>query len=48
MGPDEYDLAGAGTGVVEADELLGPHRVVPGDVVLGLASSGVHSNGYSL
>ncbi|OPG12167.1 phosphoribosylformylglycinamidine cyclo-ligase [Microbispora sp. GKU 823] len=48
MGPDEYDLAGAGTGVVEADELLGPNRVVPGDVVLGLASSGVHSNGYSL
>ncbi|MEN3535101.1 phosphoribosylformylglycinamidine cyclo-ligase [Microbispora sp. ZYX-F-249] len=48
MGPDEYDLAGAGTGVVEADELLGPDRVAPGDVVLGLASSGVHSNGYSL
>ncbi|SDJ46864.1 phosphoribosylformylglycinamidine cyclo-ligase [Nonomuraea jiangxiensis] len=48
MGPDEYDLAGAGTGVVEADELLGPARVVAGDVVLGLASSGLHSNGYSL
>lgn len=48
MGPDEYDLAGAGTGVVEASELLGPDRVKPGDVVLGLASSGVHSNGYSL
>ncbi|MBX6383934.1 MAG: phosphoribosylformylglycinamidine cyclo-ligase [Microbispora sp.] len=48
MGPDEYDLAGAGTGVVEADEMLGPDRVKPGDVVLGLASSGVHSNGYSL
>ncbi|WP_433219903.1 phosphoribosylformylglycinamidine cyclo-ligase [Microtetraspora malaysiensis] len=48
MGPDEYDLAGAGTGVVEADELLGPDRVRPGDVVLALASSGIHSNGYSL
>jgi phosphoribosylformylglycinamidine cyclo-ligase len=48
MGPDEYDLAGAGTGVVEADGLLGPARVRPGDVVLGMASSGVHSNGYSL
>ncbi|HEX4815666.1 MAG TPA: phosphoribosylformylglycinamidine cyclo-ligase [Nonomuraea sp.] len=48
MGPDEYDLAGAGTGVVEASELLGPGRVREGDVVLGLASSGVHSNGYSL
>jgi phosphoribosylformylglycinamidine cyclo-ligase len=48
MGADEYDLAGAGTGVVEASELLGPDRVKPGDVVLALASSGIHSNGYSL
>ncbi|MEU6727283.1 phosphoribosylformylglycinamidine cyclo-ligase [Nonomuraea wenchangensis] len=48
MEADEYDLAGAGTGVVEADALLGPDRVRAGDVVLGLASSGVHSNGYSL
>ncbi|MEV0632075.1 phosphoribosylformylglycinamidine cyclo-ligase [Nonomuraea wenchangensis] len=48
MDADEYDLAGAGTGVVEADALLGPDRVRAGDVVLGLASSGVHSNGYSL
>jgi phosphoribosylformylglycinamidine cyclo-ligase len=46
--PDEFDLAGAGTGVVEASRLLGPERVTPGDVVLGLASSGIHSNGYSL
>ena len=46
--PDEFDVAGAGTGVVEADALLGPDRVVPGDVVLALASSGIHSNGYSL
>ncbi|TMR22349.1 phosphoribosylformylglycinamidine cyclo-ligase [Nonomuraea turkmeniaca] len=48
MGPDEYDLAGAGTGVVEASAMLGPSQVQEGDVVLGLASSGVHSNGYSL
>ncbi|WP_433435304.1 phosphoribosylformylglycinamidine cyclo-ligase [Nonomuraea sp. CA-141351] len=48
MGADEYDLAGAGTGVVEADSMLGPSRVQAGDAVLGLASSGVHSNGYSL
>jgi phosphoribosylformylglycinamidine cyclo-ligase len=48
MEPDEYDLAGAAVGVVEADELLGPHRVRAGDVVIGLASSGLHSNGYSL
>jgi phosphoribosylformylglycinamidine cyclo-ligase len=48
LGPDEFDVAGAGTGVVEASGLLGPERVTPGDVVLGLASSGIHSNGYSL
>lgn len=48
LGADEYDLAGAGTGVVEADAVLGPQRVRAGDVVLGLASSGLHSNGYSL
>jgi len=46
--PDEYDVAGAGTGVVEADAVLGPQRVRAGDVVLGMASSGLHSNGYSL
>ncbi|MHB1432346.1 MAG: phosphoribosylformylglycinamidine cyclo-ligase [Streptosporangiaceae bacterium] len=48
FGPDEFDLAGAATGVVDADRLLGPERVRLGDVVLGLASSGLHSNGYSL
>jgi phosphoribosylformylglycinamidine cyclo-ligase len=48
LGPDEYDLAGAGTGVVEADALLGPDRVQPGDVVVAMASSGLHSNGFSL
>jgi phosphoribosylformylglycinamidine cyclo-ligase len=46
--PDEYDVAGSTTGVVEADRLLGPGRVRPGDVVLAMASSGLHSNGYSL
>ena len=45
---DEFDLAGAGTGVVEADAILGPERVQAGDVVLAMASSGIHSNGYSL
>ena len=48
LGPDEYDIAGAGTGVVEADALLGPARVHAGDVVVAMASSGLHSNGYSL
>ena len=48
LGPDEYDVAGATTGVVEADDLLGPALVRPGDAVLAMASSGLHSNGYSL
>ena len=48
MSPDDYDLAGAGTGVVEADEMLGPERVREGDVLIAMASSGLHSNGYSL
>ena len=48
FGPDDFDLAGAATGVAEADRLLGPDRVRPGDAVLALASSGLHSNGYSL
>jgi phosphoribosylformylglycinamidine cyclo-ligase len=48
LDPGEYDLAGAATGVVEYDALLGPHRVTPGDAVVALASSGLHSNGYSL
>lgn len=46
--PDEYDMAGATTGVVERDRILGAERVRDGDLVLGLASSGLHSNGYSL
>jgi phosphoribosylformylglycinamidine cyclo-ligase len=48
LAPDEYDVAGAGTGVVEADELLGPDRVRVGDVAIGMRASGLHSNGYSL
>lgn len=48
LGPDEYDVAGATTGVVEAEQMLGPGRVRPGDVVIAMKSSGVHSNGYSL
>lgn len=48
LGPDEYDIAGATTGVVEKDDILGAHRIVAGDVVVGMASSGLHSNGYSL
>ena len=48
LGEHEYDVAGAATGVVEAAALLGPDRVRAGDVVIGMASSGLHSNGYSL
>jgi len=48
LGLDDYDVAGAATGVVEADRVLGADRVRPGDAVLALASSGLHSNGYSL
>ena len=48
MEPDDYDVAGAAIGVVEADALLGPERVAAGDVVVAMASSGLHSNGYSL
>lgn len=48
LGEGEYDVAGAATGVVEADALLGPERVRSGDVVIAMASSGIHSNGYSL
>jgi len=48
LAPDEYDVAGAATGVVEAHALLGADRVHAGDAVLAIASSGLHSNGYSL
>jgi phosphoribosylformylglycinamidine cyclo-ligase len=43
-----FDLAGFCVGVVEENSLLGPHRVAEGDVVIGLASTGLHANGYSL
>ena len=48
LGADEFDLAGAATGVVEADRLLGPSRVQPGDAVIALASAGLHANGFAL
>ncbi|MGY1726127.1 phosphoribosylformylglycinamidine cyclo-ligase [Geodermatophilus sp. SYSU D01062] len=48
MAADEYDLAATAVGVVEADAVLGPERVRDGDVVVAMASSGFHSNGYSL
>ena len=48
MEPDHYDVSATGVGVVEADDVLGPDRVRPGDVVIAMGSSGLHSNGYSL
>ena len=48
LGPQEYDVAGAATGVVEYDDLLGPHRVQVGDALLAIPSSGLHANGFSL
>ena len=44
----EYDLAGFAVGAVEKSEIIDGRKIVPGDVVLGLASSGIHSSGYSL
>ena len=48
MQTGHYDLSATGVGIVEADAMLGPDRVRPGDVVVALGSSGLHSNGYSL
>ncbi|WP_307975187.1 phosphoribosylformylglycinamidine cyclo-ligase [uncultured Parolsenella sp.] len=48
MNPDGYDLAGFVVGVVDRPKMIGPEKVKAGDVILGLPSSGIHSNGYSL
>jgi phosphoribosylformylglycinamidine cyclo-ligase len=45
---EDYDLAGFTVGIVEKDQLLDGSKVTPGDVVIGIASSGVHANGFSL
>jgi phosphoribosylformylglycinamidine cyclo-ligase len=46
--PGDYDMAGFCVGIVERDHIINGRAVQPGDVILGLASSGLHSNGYSL
>lgn len=46
--PGHYDLAGFAVGVIERDQLPDPVRISPGDLILGLPSSGLHSNGFSL
>ena len=48
MDPDDYDLSGFTVGVVDKPKMLDPESVSEGDVLIGLASSGLHSNGYSL
>ena len=48
MAEDEYDLAGYACGIVDRDKVLDKETVTPGDVILALPSSGVHSNGFSL
>ena len=48
LGDDDYDVAGAAVGVVEAELALGPEKVLNGDIVIAMGSSGIHSNGYSL
>ena len=48
MKPDDYDLAGFAVGIVDRGRILDPSAVREGDVILGLPSSGIHSNGYSL
>lgn len=48
MGEYEYDISATGVGIVDAAEMLHPDRVRPGDVVLAMGSTGLHSNGYSL
>lgn len=45
---NEYDLAGFAVGVVEKDKIINGKSIIPGDVILGISSSGAHSNGYSL
>lgn len=45
---DEFDIAGAATGAVDADKQLGSHRVKAGDVIIAMPASGFHANGYSL
>jgi phosphoribosylformylglycinamidine cyclo-ligase len=48
MPADQFDVAGFGVGIVDESRILGPHRVRPGDDIVALASTGLHSNGYSL
>jgi phosphoribosylformylglycinamidine cyclo-ligase len=48
MEPDDYDIAGFAVGIVDRQKIINGSRIAPGDVVIGLPSSGLHSNGFSL
>jgi phosphoribosylformylglycinamidine cyclo-ligase len=48
LAEDEFDIAGAATGVVDADKQLGSHRVKAGDAIIAMPASGIHANGFSL
>lgn len=48
MQEDEYDLAGFAVGIIDKKDLITGEEVTPGDILIGIASSGVHSNGFSL
>ncbi|MCX8122822.1 MAG: phosphoribosylformylglycinamidine cyclo-ligase [Spirochaetes bacterium] len=48
MQPDDYDIAGFSVGVVDKQRIINGSTIQPGDVIIGVASSGIHSNGYSL
>lgn len=48
MADDDYDIAGFSVGVVDREKIIDGSRIKPGDVIIGLPSSGIHSNGYSL
>ncbi len=48
LAEDEFDIAGAATGVVDAELQLGAHRVKAGDIIIAMPASGIHANGFSL
>ncbi|WP_460996969.1 AIR synthase related protein, partial [Staphylococcus aureus] len=48
LAEDEFDIAGAATGAVDADKQLGAHRVKAGDLIIAMPACGFHANGYSL
>ncbi|MBP7734923.1 MAG: phosphoribosylformylglycinamidine cyclo-ligase [Spirochaetes bacterium] len=48
MAPDDYDIAGFAVGVVDRKKIINGKTIAPGDVIIGLPSSGIHSNGYSM